>query len=112
VGLSWSWWQEAEQVYLLWRARQLVDEKGSGAVAVAGWCWGHQAQKTRALVDFAVHRLNGDSFPILMDYMCLDRGAPDREAAAAENHGVVLEWASWVAARVRRLFERLQSGDR
>jgi hypothetical protein len=29
-------WQEAERAYLLWKARQVADQQGSGAVAVEG----------------------------------------------------------------------------
>jgi hypothetical protein len=59
-------WQEAERAYLLWKARQVADQQGSGAVAVEG---GQEAEERKALVDYAVHRLKGDLFPDLMEYM-------------------------------------------
>jgi uncharacterized protein len=31
-----AWWQEAERAYLLWKARQVADRQGGGAVAVEG----------------------------------------------------------------------------
>jgi hypothetical protein len=56
--------QEAERAYLLWKARQVADQQGSGAVAVQGG-----DEEERALVDFTLHRLKGDLFPDLMEYM-------------------------------------------
>jgi hypothetical protein len=63
---SWAWWQEAERAYLLWKARQVADEQGSGAVAVKGE---EEGKEGEALVDFAVKRLKGDLFPDLVEYM-------------------------------------------
>jgi hypothetical protein len=60
--LSSSLWQEAERAYLLWKARQVADQEGSGAVAVEG-------EERKALLDFAVHGLKGDLFTDLMEYM-------------------------------------------
>jgi hypothetical protein len=59
-------WQEAERAYLIWKARQVADQQGSGAVGVptAG-----QEGDGRALVDYVVHKLKGDLFPDLMEYM-------------------------------------------
>jgi hypothetical protein len=47
----------------------VADEQGSGAVAVEGEQEGKEAEEGRALVDFAVHRLKGDLFSDLMEYM-------------------------------------------
>jgi hypothetical protein len=58
-------WQEAERAYLLWKARQVADQQGSGAVAVAV----PRGQEGEAILDFAVKRLKGDLFPDLMEYM-------------------------------------------
>jgi hypothetical protein len=74
LGLAWR--QEAERAYLLWRARQVADQKGSGAVAVPG---GQEGEEEKALMDFAVNKLKGDLFPDLMDYMW-DGGCPQGEA--------------------------------
>jgi hypothetical protein len=57
-------WQEAERAYLLWKARQVADQQGSGAVAVRG-----RGGQEEALVDFAVHGLKRDLFPDLMEYI-------------------------------------------
>jgi hypothetical protein len=71
--------QEAELAYLLWRARQVADQQGSGAVAVGGE--GRRRKRVRrrrrkrrtrrreVLLDFAVHELNRDMFSELMEYM-------------------------------------------
>jgi hypothetical protein len=59
-------WQEAEAVYQLWKARQVADQQGSGAVAVKA---GPGAEEEGALVDWVVHRLKKDLFPDLMEYM-------------------------------------------
>jgi hypothetical protein len=67
--LSWAWLQEAERAYLLWKARQVADQQGSGAVAVP------RGEEEEALVDYAVHGLKGDLFPELMDYMAVGGGA-------------------------------------
>jgi hypothetical protein len=62
--------QEAERAYQLWKARQVADQQGSGAVAVRGGRGGLETKKEkRALVDFVVHRLKGDLFPDLMEFM-------------------------------------------
>jgi hypothetical protein len=57
-------WQEAERAYLLWKARQVADQQGSGAVAVP-----RGQEEGRALVDWVVHALKGDLFPDLMEFM-------------------------------------------
>jgi hypothetical protein len=62
--LSWGWWQEAERAYQLWKARQVVDQQGTRAVVVRE---GRRAK--RALVDFVVKGMKGDSFSELMEYM-------------------------------------------
>jgi hypothetical protein len=62
-------WQEAERAFLLWKARQVADQQGGGAVAVPRGRGGLEVKKTRALVDFVVHGLKGDLFPDLMEYM-------------------------------------------
>jgi hypothetical protein len=61
--------QEAERAYLLWKARQVADQQGSGAVAVVREEDGEEGEAKEALVDFALHRLKGDLFPDLMEYM-------------------------------------------
>jgi hypothetical protein len=63
-------WQEAERAYLLYKARQWPTSRGA-----ARWRWwggdeeGEEGEKKKALLDFVVHRLNGDLFPDLMEYM-------------------------------------------
>jgi hypothetical protein len=47
----------------------VADQQGSGAVAVVGDDQGEEREAKEALVDFAVHRLKGDLFPDLMDFM-------------------------------------------
>jgi hypothetical protein len=64
--LSWAWWQEAERAYQVWKARQVADQQGSGAVAVRG---GSRGEEGKPLLDYAVHRLKGNLFPDLMEYM-------------------------------------------
>jgi hypothetical protein len=54
-----------ERAYLLWKARQVADQQGSGAVAVKG----DEEGEGKALVDYAVHRLKGDLFTGVMEYM-------------------------------------------
>jgi hypothetical protein len=61
--------QEAERAYVLWKARQVADQQGSGAVAVEGGHEGKEAEEGRALVDWVVHGLKGDLFPDLMEMM-------------------------------------------
>jgi uncharacterized protein len=61
--------QEAERAYQLWKARQVADQQGSGAVAVPRGRGGLEVKKTRALLDFTIHGLKGDLFPDLMEYM-------------------------------------------
>jgi hypothetical protein len=71
-ALSCAWWQEAERAYLLWRARQVADQQGSGAVAVEGGEEGEAGEAGeagRALLHFAVHGLKKDLFPGLMEFM-------------------------------------------
>jgi hypothetical protein len=43
---AWACWQEAERAYLLWKARQVADQQGSGAVAVV-----EGGQEGKALLD-------------------------------------------------------------
>jgi hypothetical protein len=63
-------WQEAERAYLLWKARQVADQQGSGGVAVEGGeDKGEEGEAKEALLDFAVNFLKGDLFTDLMDYM-------------------------------------------
>jgi uncharacterized protein len=64
-----AWWQEAERAYLLWKARQVADQQGSGAVAVPKGWRGAEGEEGRALLDFAVHGLKGDLFTELMEMM-------------------------------------------
>jgi hypothetical protein len=64
--LSVAWWQEAERAYLLWKARQVADQQGSGAVAVERE---EEGEEGKALVDWVVHGLKGDLFPELMEMM-------------------------------------------
>jgi hypothetical protein len=47
---------------LLWKAREVADQQGSGAIAI-------KRGRGEALVDFAIKRLKGDLFPELMEYM-------------------------------------------
>jgi hypothetical protein len=54
---------------LLWKARQVADQQGSGAVAVKGEEEGKEGEEREALLDYAVHRMKGDLFPDLMEYM-------------------------------------------
>jgi hypothetical protein len=79
VSAHGACWQEAERAYLLWKARQVADEQGSGAVAVLGL--GEEGQQGeekkeeedddahKALVNFVVHGLKGDLFQDLMSLM-------------------------------------------
>jgi hypothetical protein len=59
-------WQEAERAYQLWKARQVADQQGSGAVAVKR---GRGGEEGEAVLDFAVKRLKGDLFSDLIEYM-------------------------------------------
>jgi hypothetical protein len=64
--------QEAERAYLLWKARQVADQQGSGTVAVVGGEKGEQedeGEEGKMPLDYAVHRLKKDLFPELMEYM-------------------------------------------
>jgi hypothetical protein len=65
IHWKWAWWQEAERSYLLWNARQVADQQGPAAVAVASDRGAHR----RVVVGYAVHRLKGDLFPDLMALM-------------------------------------------
>jgi hypothetical protein len=65
VCLGRGGWQEWERAYQLWKARQVADQQGSGAVTVEG----EEEQAKKALLDYAVHELKGDLFPDLMEYM-------------------------------------------
>jgi hypothetical protein len=60
---------EAERAYLLWKARRVADQQGSGAVAVKGGQEGEEGGAKEALVDFAVNFLKGDLFLDLMEFM-------------------------------------------
>jgi hypothetical protein len=51
---------------VLCKARHVTDQRGSGAVAVPR---GRGEEEEEALVDYVVHRLKGDLFPELMEYM-------------------------------------------
>jgi hypothetical protein len=62
--LRWAVRQEAERAYQLWKARQVADQQGSGAVAVPR---GQEGEEGRALVDWVVHGLKGDLFPDLVE---------------------------------------------
>jgi hypothetical protein len=66
---SCEWRQEAERAFQLYKARQVADQQGSGAVAVEGGQEGKEGEEGRAIVDYAVHGLKGDLFPDLMEYM-------------------------------------------
>jgi hypothetical protein len=57
--------QEGERAYLLWRARQVADEQGGGAVTVVRGQEGKEGEEKEALVAFAVHGLKADLFPDL-----------------------------------------------
>jgi hypothetical protein len=67
--LSRAWWQGAEKAYQLWKARQVADRQGSGAVAVRGGAGGQEKEEGEAVVDWVVHGLKGDLFPGFMEYM-------------------------------------------
>jgi hypothetical protein len=67
--LPWARWQDAERAYQLWKARQVADQPGSGAVAVRGGRGGQEGEEREALVGFVVLRLKGDLFPDFMEYM-------------------------------------------
>jgi hypothetical protein len=54
---------------LVWKARQVADQHGSGAVAVMGAEEGEEGEARTALVDFVVHQLKGDLFPDLVAMM-------------------------------------------
>jgi hypothetical protein len=64
-----AWWQDAEQVYVLWKARQVAEQQGSGAVVVKGGRKGLEEETTSALLDLTVHGLNEDLFSKLMKLM-------------------------------------------
>jgi ankyrin repeat protein len=68
-GVSSSLRQEAERAYKLWKARQVADQQGSGAVVMPTVRGGLEVKQTRALVDLAVHGLKGDLFMELMEMM-------------------------------------------
>jgi hypothetical protein len=51
--------KEGERAYQLWKARQVADQQGSGAVAVEGEEEGKEGEAKEALLDFAVHGLKG-----------------------------------------------------
>jgi hypothetical protein len=59
-------WQEAERAYLLWKARRVVDQQGSGAVVVGAE---EEEAAGKEVVDWVVHGLKGDLFPELMEMM-------------------------------------------
>jgi hypothetical protein len=65
----WNGGQEAERAYQLWKARQVADQQGSGAVAVPRGKKGGKRRETRALLDFALNHLKGDLFTDLLDMM-------------------------------------------
>jgi hypothetical protein len=64
MSCPWRGGQEAERAYQLWKARQVADQQGSGAVAVDGGSRGQEV-----LMDFTLHHLKGDLFTELMDMM-------------------------------------------
>jgi hypothetical protein len=70
--LSWlrrgAGWQESERAYLLWKARQVADQQGSGAVAVEGGHEGKEGEAKKALVELVIGELKGDLFPELVGY--------------------------------------------
>jgi hypothetical protein len=59
-------WQEAERAYLLFKARQVADQQGSGAVAVRG----QEGEAARDLANYVVNTMKKDLFPDLMNFMC------------------------------------------
>jgi hypothetical protein len=68
ASCTWCGRQEAERAYQLWKARQVADQEGSGAVAIRGGRGeGREAQK--ALVGWVVHGLKRDPFPDLMEFI-------------------------------------------
>jgi hypothetical protein len=95
--LSWrDGWQEAERAYLLWKARQVADQQGSGAVAVEGGWWEEEGEA----LDFAVNELKGDLFPDLMDYVG-GRRCPQRLIPIAWSRRIKA-WARRVNSQRRR----------
>jgi hypothetical protein len=103
--LSLSGLQEAQKAYMLWKARQMVDQLGSGTAAVLG------AEKygRSALVDFAIHGLKEDLFSEVMDYMW-NGGCPQSPTPMAEGRTGFRKWAWTIATRfqsnVTRWFQR------
>jgi hypothetical protein len=61
--------QEVERAFRLFKARQVADQQGSGAVAVVRARIGQEGEEEKALLDFAVHHMKGDLFSDLMEYM-------------------------------------------
>jgi hypothetical protein len=66
-----AWWQEVERAYLLRKARQVADQQGSGEQEGEGGQEGEagDVDKTRPLMQFALHGLKKDLFPELMELM-------------------------------------------
>jgi hypothetical protein len=52
-------WQEAERAYLLWKARQVADQQGSGAVVVGGDGQGEEGEAKEALLGLRGARTEG-----------------------------------------------------
>jgi hypothetical protein len=54
----------------VWKARLVIDQQGSGAVAVkAGEEQREKGEVKKALLEFVRHHLKGDLFPDLMSMM-------------------------------------------
>jgi hypothetical protein len=69
TGRAHGGWQESERAYSLWRAREVADQQGGGAIVVGGGRGGQEGEAQKAILDFALHRLKGDLFPDLMELM-------------------------------------------
>jgi hypothetical protein len=91
-------WQEAERAYLLWKARQVADQQGSGAITVRG----REGDVTTAILDFAVHELKGDLFPELMEYMWGGEYPRGAIIPVAKPRAGVTVWARSLATGVAR----------
>jgi hypothetical protein len=95
---SWACWQEAERAYLLWKARQVADQRRRGAVVIVG-PRGRGGEEQKALMNFAVHELKGDLFADLMEHMGMGRQARGGVIPMLERRERILELA-WSVATI------------
>jgi ankyrin repeat protein len=61
--------QEYERSYLIWKACEVADRQGDGAVTVVQGGRGGQAEMAHATADFVIHRLKKELIPQLMEFM-------------------------------------------